>query len=395
MHLDLATLMAMGAFVFASAGAVLLVAWSQDRKNSVLMLWGMADILAAGGVVSLLLGHALSAPLWSIFGGNLLMLSQGLVWKAARTFDAKPAPLLLAFAGVGVAAVASSVPGMQDFVGSLGLLVSAGYLFAAAGALWLGRKERLPARRPIIVFTTVHAVILLVGAYTSFGGSTGQDQIAPLMSLFGLIHFESIIFALGNAAFVLALAKERSVAASRIAASTDPLTGILNRVAFMERAGQIVERSRSDSAPVAVMMFDLDRFKVVNDTHGHSVGDAVIRKFCEVTASALRAKDVFGRLGGEEFAVLVSGSGIEAAGVRAERIRASFAENCRSIEGRPVNTTVSVGVSAGMIAGQTLGDLLERSDAALYVAKAQGRNRVHRASQPGPDGGPSTLIRVA
>ena len=166
--------------------------------------------------------------------------------------------------------------------GSLGLLVSAGYLFAAAGALWLGRKERLPARRPIIVFTTIHAVVLSIGAYTSFGGSTGQDQIAPLISLFGLIHFESIIFALGNAAFVLALAKERSVAASSIAASTDPLTGILNRVAFMERAGQIVERSRRDSAPVSVMMFDLDRFKAVNDTHGHPVGDAVIRKFCEV-----------------------------------------------------------------------------------------------------------------
>ena len=61
----------------------------------------------------------------------------------------------------------------------------------------------------------------------------------------------------------------------------------------------------------------------------------------------------------------------------------------------PLDTTVSVGVSAGMIAGQTLGDLLERSDAALYLAKAQGRNRVHRASQPGPEGGPSTLIRVA
>ena len=189
-------------------------------------------------------------------------------------------------------------------------------------------------------------------------------------------------------------AKERSVAASSIAASTDPLTGILNRVAFMERAGQIVERSRRDSAPVSVMMFDLDRFKAVNDTHGHPVGDAVIRKFCEVTAAALRPNDVFGRLGGEEFAVLVSGSSIEVAGVRAERIRASFAENCRFIEGRPVNATVSVGVSAGMSAGQTLGDLLVRSDAALYLAKAQGRNRVNRAGQPDPEGGP-TLIRVA
>jgi diguanylate cyclase (GGDEF)-like protein len=235
----------------------------------------------------------------------------------------------------------------------------------------------------------------LIGAYMSFAGSIGQDQIAPLISLFGLIHFESIIFALGNAAFVLALVKERSVAASSIAASTDPLTGISNRVAFMERAGQIVERSRRDSAPISVMMFDLDRFKGVNDTHGHAVGDAVIQKFCEVAAAALRPNDVFGRLGGEEFAVLLSGSSIEAAGVRAERIRASFAESCRFIEGRRVNATVSVGVSAAMDAGQTLGDLLKHSDVALYLAKAQGRNRVHRAGQPEPEGGPSTVIRVA
>jgi predicted signal transduction protein with EAL and GGDEF domain len=308
MHLDLATLMAMGSFVFACAGAVLLIAWSQDRKNSALVLWGLADILAAGGILSLMLGQGVSTPLWSIFGGNLLMLSQGLLWKAARTFDAKPAPVVLAFAGMGVVGLATTVPGMQDLIGSLGLITSAVYLFAAATTLWLGRKERLPARRPIIIFTTVHAVVLVIGAYNTFDGSVGQDQIAPLISLFGLIHFESIIFALGNAVFILALVKERSVAASSIAASTDPLTGISNRAAFMERADRIVERSRRDNAPVSVMMFDLDRFKAVNDTHGHAVGDAVIRKFCEVAAAALRPNDVFGRLGGKEFAVVVLGS---------------------------------------------------------------------------------------
>jgi hypothetical protein len=84
MHLDLATLMAMGSFVFACAGAILLFAWSQDRKNSALVLWGLADIVASGGVISLMLGHAVSTPLWSIFGGNLLMLSQGLLWTQSR-----------------------------------------------------------------------------------------------------------------------------------------------------------------------------------------------------------------------------------------------------------------------------------------------------------------------
>jgi diguanylate cyclase (GGDEF)-like protein len=395
MHLDLATLMAMGSFVFACAGGVLLIAWSQDRKNSALALWGLADIAAAGGILSLMLGYALSTALWSVLGGNLLVLSQGLLWKAARTFDAKRAPVVVAFAGMGIVGVATAVPGMQDLIGSLGLITSAVYLFAAATSLWLGRKERLPARRPVIAFTMVHALMLLIGVYTTFDGSTGQDQIAPLISIFGLIHFESIIFALGNAVFILALVKERTEAASSAAASTDPLTGIANRTAFMERASRIVERGRRDSAPVSVIMFDLDRFKAVNDTHGHAVGDAVIRKFCEVTVTALRPNDVFGRLGGEEFAVVMLGSSIEAAIIRAERIRALFAENCRFLEGQLVNATVSGGVSAGVNAEQTLGDLLGYSDGALYRAKAQGRNRVNRADQPESEGGPSTVIRVA
>ena len=121
------------------------------------------------------------------------------------------------------------------------------------------------------------------------------------------------------------------------------------------------------------MMFDLDRFKAVNDRHGHAIGDAVIRKFCEITTAALRPNDVFGRLGGEEFAVVLPGSSIEAACVRAERIRASFAESCQFVQERQVNATVSGGVSMSVNAGQTLDALLEDSDVALYGAKVEGR----------------------
>jgi diguanylate cyclase (GGDEF)-like protein len=268
-------------------------------------------------------------------------------------------------------------------------------LFAAAAALWLGRKERLAARWPIIVFTAVHATVLLIGAYSTFGIYNAHDQIPALMSFFGFIHFENNIFVLGTAVFILALVKERSEAASRMAAHIDPLTGIANRSAFLERGERVVERCRREGAPVSVMMFDLDRFKVVNDTHGHAVGDAVIRKFCEVTAAALRPSDVFGRMGGEEFAVVLPGSGIEAACVRADRIRAAVAENCRFVGDHQVNTTVSCGVSMSVNDEQTLSMLLEYSDIALYSAKTEGRNRVKRADQPKPEGDLSTVLRVA
>ncbi len=395
MNLDTPTLTIMESFVAACVGAILFVAWSQNRKIWALALFGFANIAAAGGVFSLMLGPVLHQPLWSALGGTLLALAPGLMWKAALTLDAKPAPLVLALLGTAVVGLAGGVPGMRNFAVSLSLGVGAVYLFAAATTLWLARKERLAARGPFIVLTAAHAAALSIGAYSFFVGSTSLDDAPPLTSLFGFIHFEHIIFALGTAVFILALVKERNEAATRIAASIDALTGIANRAAFMESAERIMERCRRESAPVSVMMFDLDRFKAVNDTYGHAVGDDVIRKFCEVAAAALRPDDVFGRLGGEEFAVVSPGSGIEAAGVRADRICASFAENCRFIGEHGVNATVSGGVSASVNGEHALAALLEYSDVALYRAKAEGRNRVMRGNQPRPKGGLSNVLRLA
>ena len=382
MHLDVPTLMAMESFVYAFAGVVLFIAWSQNRKISALALWGLSDIVTAGGILSLTMGFASGQPLGLILGGIVLALGPGLGWKAARTFDAKPAPLTLVLLGAVVVGLASSIRSLQDVTWSLSLATSAVYLFAAAATLWLGRKERLAARWPIIIFTAVQAAVLLIGALSNFGDSSAQNAMLPsVMSLFGLIYFQNIIFSVGTTTFILVLVKERSEAASHLAANTDGLTGIANRAAFLVAGERVLERCRHDGAPVAVLMFDLDRFKLVNDTHGHAVGDAVLRKFCEVVAAALRPSDVFGRIGGEEFAVVLPGSSIEAASIRAGRIRVTFAENCRFIGNRQVTATVSGGVSVSVNAEHALSTLLEYSDEALYRAESRG-TQSHRTCRP-------------
>lgn len=235
----------------------------------------------------------------------------------------------------------------------------------------------------------------MVAAYTTAIASAGQMYIPPVFSILGGFSFENITFALGTTVFVLALVKERGEAVGQMAARIDPLTGIVNRGGFMDSAGRVLERSRHDGVPVAVIMFDLDRFKTINDNHGHAVGDAVIRKFCEITMGALRPTDVFGRLGGEEFALVLPGSSIEAAYVRADRIRAAFAEGCRYIVGRQVDATVSCGVAVSPQSDLSLDAQLADADAALYCAKSEGRNRVKRADQPKPNGSSSAVIRVA
>jgi GGDEF domain-containing protein len=158
-------------------------------------------------------------------------------------------------------------------------------------AVWLGRKERLAARWPLIILFTFHATALMVAAYTVAIASASQMYIPPVFSIVGGFSFENIMFALGTTVFVLALVKERGEAVGQMAARIDPLTGIVNRGGFMDSAGRVLERSRHAGVPVAVMMFDLDRFKTINDNHGHAVGDAVIRKFCEITMGALRPTD--------------------------------------------------------------------------------------------------------
>jgi len=395
MQLDLPTLMVMQSFAMACAGVVLLMAWLQNRVVSVVALWGCAHISAAGGILSLMLGFTLHQPAWLGLGGILLSFQSSLIWKATRTIDSKPAPFILALLGPVIVGLGGGIPGVREFAGSLALTMGAAYILAAATTLWLGRTERLAARWPLIILSAAHGTALLIGTYTTLTGSTGQDSVPAITSLFGFIYFESIIFALGTSVFVLALLKERNEAAGRMAAHIDPLTGIANRAGFMENAERVVERCRRNDLPTSVMMFDLDRFKTINDTYGHAVGDGVIRKFCEITAIALRPNDVFGRLGGEEFAVVLPGSSIEAAYVRAERIRASFAASCRFVGNRQVDATVSCGLSMRSNAEQTLMALLENADAALYCAKFEGRNRVKRADQPKQDSTLSTVIRVA
>jgi diguanylate cyclase (GGDEF)-like protein len=394
-QLDLPTLVMMGSFASACAGVVLLVAWWQNRRVSALALWGLGNFVDTAGIFCLMIGPVLHRPAVIMLADALVALGPGLIWKAARSLDGKPASWAVAVLGAVVVGLASASPTTRSAINTLSFASSALYLFTAAYSLWRSRAERLAARWPLIVLTALDSAVSLVAAHAFLGGAIVQDTIPIVMSLSALIHFESILFLLGTAAFLLAFVKEREEAASRIAAATDPLTGIANRGGFMLRADRVAQRCRGDGSPVSVLMFDLDRFKEINDTFGHAVGDAVLLKFCEVTTGALRANDVFGRIGGEEFAAVFPGSSIEAAYARADRIRTSFMEACRKVGEFQVDATVSGGVSTSVTLHWTLDALLASADGALYNAKIEGRNRIERSNDPSGDGSEPGVIRVA
>jgi diguanylate cyclase (GGDEF)-like protein/PAS domain S-box-containing protein len=159
-------------------------------------------------------------------------------------------------------------------------------------------------------------------------------------------------------------------------ATTDGLTGLFNRRRFMELAEAELGRARRYRRPMTMLMMDIDHFKRVNDTHGHDVGDEVLRELARVSRAALREPDILGRLGGEEFGVLLPETADGPALEVAERLR-------RAIENTPIATaagelriTVSIGAAASDTDGESVAGLLKRADVALYEAKQAGRNRV-------------------
>jgi diguanylate cyclase (GGDEF)-like protein len=131
---------------------------------------------------------------------------------------------------------------------------------------------------------------------------------------------------------------------------------------------------------MAVLLLDLDNFKSINDRFGHAIGDCVLQKFAEVGSGCMRRFDIFGRLGGEEFAALLVDTSRERALAVAEQIRASFVEVTGMVEGKPVAATVSIGVVISYDAVLDLSALLAQADHALYRAKDNGRNRIEIAS---------------
>jgi diguanylate cyclase (GGDEF)-like protein len=159
-------------------------------------------------------------------------------------------------------------------------------------------------------------------------------------------------------------------------ANIDPLTKSLTRRQFMNIAESEFRRFQRYHRPLSILILDADHFKRINDTYGHHAGDLALRSLSLVAMEQKRAQDTFGRLGGEEFGLLMPETTLEQALVVAERVRRVWEDSPVNLDGKMIRSTMSIGLAEAVSTDQSLEDLLRRADRMLYKAKETGRNRV-------------------
>jgi diguanylate cyclase (GGDEF)-like protein len=180
---------------------------------------------------------------------------------------------------------------------------------------------------------------------------------------------------IGISLALLAFTLWRSRRRFRAQAQTDPLTGIANRRHFLERARQVAGGNRSQPQTASVLVLDIDHFKLINDAYGHQAGDAAIRHVALEASACLRAGDVLGRTGGEEFAALLPATGEATAREVAERIRQVIEQTPLGHHGDQIHITVSIGLMSGPLTTDNIETLVQGADKVMYRAKNSGRNR--------------------
>lgn len=343
--------------------------------------WGQANALA---IVALMLFAArgiLPDPLTIEVANGLYLITVALMYAGFRRYQGLPVPTRRLVVG-GLAAFAGVV--FYHYVHpSIGLRIVSVSIYHATVCLSIYACLPVSADRRLrypFAFTRIAALMLGVG-HLARGAFYAINAYTPV-SLLEPAAYNLIFFAIGTLAMpgltlgAVMMANARIISETAYAADHDHLTGAPSRRAFFAFAEREHARAERRGISLGLLLVDVDHFKRINDTHGHAVGDQVLRDLVKHAQDVIRKIDYCARLGGEEFAVLLPDADPETAEAVAERLRAALD---RSLHLAPstirVSYTVSIGV--GMLGkGESLASLMSRADTALYAAKAGGRNRV-------------------
>lgn len=371
--LDLRSLLIALSFCSAGLALTFFVSWFVSRTDRVLRTWATGAVFLVVSTLAYCAFVNQFSPAAGIASFTALLV--GFVFFLGAAYEFRTGALPLKRMAV-VALAASTITAAPMLAGYDGIcyivfnLTVMGILFATGWEYWRWRAE---AR---LLITTLAVLYVIAGV--SFGLCSavliGQQSWVMHHAPDNWAENVNLVICLADTAAIgalsLGLNQVRVTHRHKRDAETDALTGLFNRRAFFDRAMDLHR-----SSTIAVIVFDIDHFKQINDVHGHPLGDLVLQSFAGILAEAVREDDLAARLGGEEFAILFPNAPLKTALIVAERVRKKFAERRFLSENELFSSSVSVGISK-LGNGAILNDLMVQADAALYVAKRAGRNRV-------------------
>ncbi|HEV7308035.1 GGDEF domain-containing protein [Ensifer sp.] len=360
-------------------GAFFGLAWWQERRSLELLLWSSAFFTGAIGFVLLAVrGDGYQFVTISL-GNALAVLALSMIWLGLRAFDDRSLKIVWALAGpILWIAVTYFSDHFRDSVTSRIVLYSVLiFVYSALVAFEVLRSDnflKLPSAYIVAFVFVSHGVFYLIRIplilLWPLAGNSASGTQQPLWYQF--VTFELFLHCLAGGFAFFALVKERTQQRYKRASETDALTGVPNRRAFLDQLDQHLATTPTGGA---FLYLDIDHFKTINDRFGHAVGDEVLIDFADVVSRSVPGGAFVARLGGEEFAVCLPGSGGKKAILLANDIRAVF-EGRRFVTPKGVlSATVSIGI-AEMAGRSTSHEIICAADAALYAAKAAGRNNV-------------------
>lgn len=325
-----------------------------------------------------------SEPVLATLALALMSLSHVLIFRALSLWlGPRPMGRLLV-----VLAVATPIGFALSFhnypvrVGWISLMLAGQLLIQARATLLPAADSNSRGGWRYLLFGCLFMMAVLMvfrGVFGAFFPQLSPNFNTPSPLIVLTLVATNVALVLGNIA-LLAAWREEAQQQLRTLVVTDALTGLLNRNGWAEHAGQTLRYAQRHGFPLSLLMFDLDHFKRINDTHGHETGDAALAFFGRLLKNFLRAGDVNARLGGEEFCVLLVHADTAAAQAFDQRLRAELAQSAP--QAIPCTIDFSTGHALFSGKGETLESLMARADTALYRAKNAGRSQLVSAETP-------------
>ena len=377
MELDSFTLFGANVVVLAVMAAAFAVAGRGRTAERHWNSWLIGNLVLAVALVVFMYERHLPDIVVVTVPNGLLVAGFGLRWLAARQFSGRPDVLYLALAPSALFIVLSLTPavfGSYAAVYTITNILLASIAGATALEFWRDRQDGLPSRYGLVFAYGVMAASFAARVLQGMLAGDGMERRLPDDLMLDIHLAIALVHTVASGAFALSVAYERSAQGLRNAAMRDPLTGLFNRRAF---EAQCEERLAGNlGGDFAVVFFDIDNFKLVNDRYGHAAGDQAIRRCAGIAEAAMRPGDFIARIGGEEFAAILSDVSAEDAYSRIDSIRREVSSSA-ILPGKDI-LTVSAGICHSSSGFRDFDGLMKLADRGLYKAKHLGRNRVEQ-----------------